>query len=235
MRLQIKTILALIKNQIQHGIKDDYMDIKTEAKIKIFFDKYKDWMPFGFKFIVCLALFRAITVIVFDSLDFSLPVIYVTIQSYLLFFILVLFLLPVVLFFIFDQFFSKIDFKYNRFLLCCLILKEHHSSSKLNLEINKLKQAIENESQLYNDLNKLDFPYINKFISRYYRYNNNYSHKKINHTSVKDDLLQLVKSESNIQPLMLENKSSFEQLDDVLGNLVKEQIKQKTDKTYLVN
>lgn len=211
------------------------MDIKTEAKIKIFFDKYKDWMPFGFKFIVCLALFRAITVIVFDSLDFSLPVIYVTIQSYLLFFILVLFLLPVVLFFIFDQFFSKIDFKYNRFLLCCLILKEHHSSSKLNLEINKLKQAIENESQLYNDLNKLDFPYINKFISRYYRYNNNYSHKKINHTSVKDDLLQLVKSESNIQPLMLENKSSFEQLDDVLGNLVKEQIKQKTDKTYLVN
>ena len=27
---------------------------------------------------------------------------------------------------------------------------------------------------------------------------------------------------------MLENKSSFEQLDDVLGNLIKEQIKQKT-------
>lgn len=204
------------------------MNIKTEAKIKIFFDKYKDWIPFGFKFIVCLALFRAITVIVFDSLDFSLPVTYVTIQSYLLFFILVLFLLPVVLFLIFDQFFSKIDFKYNRFLLCCLILKEHHSSSNLNLELNKLKQAIENKSQLYNDLSKSDFPYINKFISRYYRYNNNYSHKKINHTSVKDDLLQLVKSESNIQPLMLENKSSFEQLDDVLGNLVKEQIKQKT-------
>lgn len=228
MRLQTKNILALIKNQIQHGIKEDYMNIKTEAKIKIFFDKYKDWIPFGFKFIVCLALFRAITVIVFDSLDFSLPVTYVTIQSYLLFFILVLFLLPVVLFLIFDQFFSKIDFKYNRFLLCCLILKEHHSSSNLNLELNKLKQAIENKSQLYNDLSKSDFPYINKFISRYYRYNNNYSHKKINHTSVKDDLLQLVKSESNIQPLMLENKSSFEQLDDVLGNLVKEQIKQKT-------
>lgn len=227
MRLQTKNILALIKNQIQHGIKEDYMNIKTEAKIKIFFDKYKDWMPFGFKFIVCLALFRAITVIVFDSLDFSLPVTYVTIQSYLLFFILVLFLVPVVLFLIFDQFFSKIDFKYNRFLLCCLILKEHHSSSNLNLELNKLKQAIENKSQLYNDLSKSDFPYINKFISRYYRYNN-YSHKKINHTSVKDDLLQLVKSESNIQPLMLENKSSFEQLDDVLGNLVKEQIKQKT-------
>ena len=204
------------------------MNIKTEAKINVFFDKYKDWMPFGFKVIVCLALFRAITVIAFDSLGFSFPVTYVTTLSHLLFVILVLFLLPVVLFFIFDQFFSKINFKYNHFLLCCLILKEHHSSAKLNLELNKLKQAIENKSQLYNDLSKSDFPYINKFISRYYRYNNNYSHKKINHTSVKDDLLQLVKSESNIQPLMLENKSSFEQLDDVLGNLVKEQIKQKT-------
>ena len=215
MRLQIKTILALIKNQIQHGIKDDYMDIKTEANIKIFFDKYKDWMPFGFKFIVCLALFRAITVIVFDSLDFSLPVIYVTIQSYLLFFILVLFLLPVVLFFIFDQFFSKIDFKYNRFLLCCLILKEHHSSSKLNLEINKLKQAIENESQLYNDLNKLDFPYINKFVSRYYRY------KKFNHTSiknvVKDDLDKL--NTPNPQLLTIDN------VDNELNNLINNQFK----------
>ena len=38
---------------------------------------------------------------------------------------------------------------------------------KLKLELNKLKQAIENNSQLYNDLNKVDFPYINKFISRY--------------------------------------------------------------------
>ena len=114
-----------------------------------------------------------------------------------------------------------------------LFLKEHHSSSKLKLELNKLKQAIENKSQLYNDLNKVDFPYINKFISRYYRYNN-YSHKTNNHTSVKDDLLQLAKSELNTQPLMLDN-TSFKQLDDVLGNLVKDQIKQKIDEKHLVN
>ena len=116
--------------------------------------------------------------------------------------------------------------KTSKLILSYLLLKKHHSSSKLNLELNKLKQAIENKSQLYNDLNKADFPYINKFISRYYHYKN-HSHKKNNHTSVKDDLLQLVKSESNIQPLMLENKSSFEQLDDVLGSLIKDQIKQK--------
>ena len=121
--------------------------------------------------------------------------------------------------------------KTSKLILSYLLLKKHHSSSKLNLELNKLKQAIENKSQLYNDLNKNDFPYINKFISRYYHYKN-HSHKKNNHTLiknvVKDDLLQLSKYELNTKSLMLENTSSFEQLDDVLGNLVKEQIKQKT-------
>ena len=120
--------------------------------------------------------------------------------------------------------------KTSKLILSYLLLKKHHSSPKLKLELNKLKQAIENKSQLYNDLNKTDFPYINKFISRYYHYKN-HSNKKNNHTLiknvVKDDLLQLSKSELNTQPLMLENTSSFEQLDEVLGNLVKDQIKQK--------
>ena len=94
-------------------------------------------------------------------------------------------------------------------------MKEHHSSSKLNLEINKLKQAIENESQLYNDLNKLDFPYINKFVSRYYRY------KKFNHTSiknvVKDDLDKL--NTPNPQLLTIDN------VDNELNNLINNQFK----------
>ena len=144
-------------------------------------------------------------------------------------FILLLFITPI--YAIFVNFFANINFSHNYILLCHLLLKKNHSSSNLNLELNKLKQAIENKAQLYNDLNKTDFPYINKFISRYYRYKN-YSHKKTNHTSiknvVKDDLLQLSKSELNTQLLMLEHQSSFEQLDDVLGNLVKDQIKQKT-------
>ena len=132
-----------------------------------------------------------------------------------------------------DSFFFKIDFEYNQFLLCCLLLKKHHSSSKLKLELNKLKQAIENNSQLYNDLNKVDFPYINKFISRYKCYKNikfnSYVNKKLkNNSIVQDDLLQLALSEPDMQPFMLEHQSSFEQLDDVLGNLIKEQIKQKT-------
>ena len=193
------------------------MNIKTEAKINVIFDKYMNYMPFWFRFIACLTLFISITGIVFDSLGFSFPVTYVTIPSHLLFFILVLLLLPVVLFFIFGKFFSKTDFGYIYFLLYYLLLKEHHSSSKLNLEINKLKQAIENKSQLYNDLNKVDFPYINKFISRYYRYNNykekpNNNSKNIYNTDL--DKLNI----SNPQLLL-----TMDNVDNELNNLINNQ------------
>jgi hypothetical protein len=206
------------------------MNIKTEARIHVFFDKFKvlimSWEHLTFIAYLDVLIVLTTMVLIYFGFNFDrINVIGILMLPFSIF-ILLLFITPI--YAIFVNFFANINFSHNYILLCHLLLKKNHSSSKLDLELNKLKQAIENKSQLYNDLSKSDFPYINKFISRYYRYNNNYSHKKINHTSVKDDLLQLVKSESNIQPLMLENKSSFEQLDDVLGNLVKEQIKQKT-------
>ena len=192
-----------------------YMNIRTEAKINIIFGKYINYMPFGFKFIACLALFRAINLIAFDSLGFSFPVTYISTLTKLFVLISVLFLIPVIIYSIFKKFFSKINFEYNHFLLCHLLLKEHHSSSNLNLELNKLKEAIENESQLYNDLNKLDFPYINKFVSRYYRY------KKFNHTSikniVKDDLDKL----NTPNPHLL---LTMDNVDNELNNLINNQL-----------
>ena len=206
------------------------MDIKTEVKIHIIFYQYVGCIAFGIKFGLYLTLLISITGMFFDFLGFSIPVTYISTPPIMFIFILVLSMIPFIIYAIFEKNFSKINFDYNHLLLCYLLLKEHHSSSNLNLEINKLKRAIENKSQLYNDLSKSDFPYINKFISRYYRYKD-YSGKNFNHTLiknvVKDDLLQLSKSEFNTQSLMLEN-TSFEQLDDVLGNLVKDQIKQKT-------
>jgi hypothetical protein len=194
------------------------MNIRTEAKINIIFGKYINYMPFWFKFIACLALFRAINLIAFDSLVFSFPVTYISTLTKLFVLILVLFLIPIIIYSIFKKFFSKINFEYNHFLLCHLLLKEHHSSSNLNLELNKLKEAIENESQLYNDLNKLDFPYINKFISRYYRYNNykekqNNNNKKIYNTDL--DKLNI----SNPQLLSMDN------MDNELNNLINNQFK----------
>ena len=192
-----------------------HMNIRTEAKINIIFGKYINYMPFWFKFIACLALFRAITVITFDSLGFSFPVTYISTLTKLFVLISVLFLIPVIIYSIFKKFFSKINFEYNHFLLCHLLLKESHSSSKLDLELNKLKQAIENKSQLYNDLNKADFPYINKFVSRYYRY------KKFNHTSikniVKDDLDKL--NTPNPQVLL-----TMDNVDNELNNLINNQL-----------
>ena len=192
-------------------------------------------MNFSFlsKLIACPLLFIVLTEMFCNNFNFPLPTTYVTTLSIILLSTLILLLLTLVIYVVLDSFFFKIDFEYNQFLLCCLLLKKHHSSSKLKLELNKLKQAIENNSQLYNDLNKVDFPYINKFISRYKCYKNikfnSYVNKKLkNNSIVQDDLLQLALSEPDMQPFMLEHQSSFEQLDDVLGNLIKEQIKQKT-------
>ena len=42
----------------------------------------------------------------------------------------------------------------------------NHTSSKLNLEIEKLLQAFDNKSNIYRNLSETDFPYINKFIRR---------------------------------------------------------------------
>ena len=210
------------------------MNIRTEARIHVFLDKYTG-AAIQLLFLLCSSLLMILLVKFFATN----PVIIMNNNILTLMFNLLIgyFLIPMPFFIliliehtpdIFDVFFANMKFKHNKILLCHLLLKKHHSSSKLDLELNKLKEAIENESQLYNDLNKLDFPYINKFVSRYYRY------KKFNHTSVKDDLLQLAKSELNTQPLTLDN-TSFKQLDDVLGNLVKDQIKQKIDEKHLVN
>lgn len=42
----------------------------------------------------------------------------------------------------------------------------NHTSSNLNLEIEKLSRAFDNKSNIYKNLSETDFPYINKFIRR---------------------------------------------------------------------
>lgn len=56
-------------------------------------------------------------------------------------------------------------------ILTHLIYRNHknnkpHTSSKLNLEIEKLSRAFDNKSNIYKNLSETDFPYINKFIRR---------------------------------------------------------------------
>lgn len=56
-------------------------------------------------------------------------------------------------------------------ILTHLIYRKHknnktYTSSKLNLEIEKLSRAFDNKSNIYKNLSETDFPYINKFIRR---------------------------------------------------------------------
>lgn len=56
-------------------------------------------------------------------------------------------------------------------ILTHLIYRNHknnkpQTSSKLNLEIEKLSRAFDNKSNIYKNLSETDFPYINKFIRR---------------------------------------------------------------------
>lgn len=70
--------------------------------------------------------------------------------------------------------YNKLNFnipEFEKTILMHLIYKFHdkhkiHTSSKLNLEIEKLLQAFDNKSNIYKNLNETDFPYINKFIRR---------------------------------------------------------------------
>ena len=198
------------------------MDIRTEARVHVFLDKYTG-AAIQLLFLLCSSLLMILLVKFFATN----PVIIMNNNILTLMFNLLIgyFLIPMPFFIlilightpdIFDVFFANMKFKHNKILLCHLLLKKHHSSSKLKLELNKLKEAIENESQLYNDLNKLDFPYINKFISRYYRYNNykekqNNNNKKIYNTDL--DKLNI----SNPQLLSMDN------VDNELNNLINNQ------------
>ena len=46
------------------------------------------------------------------------------------------------------------------------LVNRKHKFIKLNLEIEKLSKAFNNHSNVYNELNSKDFPYLNKFLRR---------------------------------------------------------------------
>ena len=46
------------------------------------------------------------------------------------------------------------------------LVNRKHKFIKLNLEIEKLSKAFNNHSNVYNEFNNKDFPYLNKFLRR---------------------------------------------------------------------
>ena len=93
-----------------------------------------------------------------------------------------------------------------------LFNKPNHSS-KLNLELQKISKAVENESSLYQELNENDFPYLNKLFRRLNCLQA--THNNIENIS-SNDLNKL-----NISnPMLL----TFEQVDNELNNLIGQNI-----------
>ena len=106
---------------------------------------------------------------------------------------------------------------YNKqLILYCLFNKPHHSS-KLNLELQKISNAVKNKSTLYRDLNENDFPCLNKLFRRFKKKKKD-SLTSNNKSTVQNDLSKLNLYNSDEQKLLTVNH-----LDNELNNLINNQ------------
>lgn len=95
------------------------------------------------------------------------------------------------------------------------LFSKPNRSSKLNLELQKISKAVENKSNLYQELNENDFPYLNKLFRRLNCLQSAHNNNNIENIST-NDLNKL-----NIHnPMLL----TFEQVDNELNNLISQNI-----------
>ena len=199
------------------------MKIRTEAKIHVFFDKHIGliWQTLSFSslfLIILLLKFLANNPVIIMNNNILTSMVNLCIGLSLLLIPIFILLFSGNLPDIFDFFFANIKFKHDKILLCHLLLKQHHSSSKLKLELNKLEQAIKNKSKLYNDLNKDDFPYLTKLIERYYSYDNYKEKQNNNNKNIYNTDLEKLNT-PNPQLLLL----TMDDVDSELNNLINNQ------------
>ena len=103
-------------------------------------------------------------------------------------------------------------------------------SAKLKLEINKLINALENHSMIYEDLDKDDFPYLHKFLRRFKNKSNNT--KDQNNTKYTTLI-----SENDGQKLNInhQNLLTMDEVDNKLNDLVYSKIVKIKDDVYILN
>ena len=98
-------------------------------------------------------------------------------------------------------------------ILYCLF-KKSHCSSKLNLELQKISKTVENKSSLYHDLDKSDFPCLNKLFRRL---NSLQGTLKDEDSHIKNISFNDL---NKLNPILL----TFEQVDNELNNLINQNI-----------
>ena len=163
------------------------MNIKILSKINIFLTEFVVFSKMVFfcyfknfftKFLLILGLFTTgigFFIILFSTIfdahilidDLLCQVIFYLSTIYFLTFIisLLLFLIgDIILEYINKYFYLNISL--SKINTVSYLFVRNHTSSKLNLEIEKLSRAFDNKSNIYRNLSETDFPYINKFIRR---------------------------------------------------------------------
>ena len=109
-------------------------------------------------------------------------------------------------------------------------------STKLTLEINKLINTLENNSMIYADLDKDDFPYLHKFLRRFTNKSNNT--KDQNNTKyTKYTKYTTLISENDRQKLNInhQNLLTMDEVDNQLNDLVYSNISKIKDNVHILN
>lgn len=163
------------------------MDIKTLSKINIFLTEFVVFSKIVFfcyfknsctKFLLILSLFATgigFLINLFPTIpdshilidDLLCQVIFYLSTIYFLTFIisLLLFLIgDTLLEYINKNFYLNISLA--KINTVSYLFVKHHISSKFNLELRKLSESIKNKSNIYSNLDKNDFPQINKLFRR---------------------------------------------------------------------
>ena len=102
-------------------------------------------------------------------------------------------------------------------------------SKKLTLELNKLIHTLENHSMIYEDLDKDDFPYLNKFLRRF----NNKSNNTKDQNNTKYTTLI---SENDRQKLNINHQKllTMDGVDNQLNDLVYSEITKIKDNSHVL-
>lgn len=106
-------------------------------------------------------------------------------------------------------------------------------STKLTLEINKLINTLENNSMIYADLDKDDFPYLHRLLKRF----KNKSNKTKDLNNTKYTKYTTLISENDRQKLNINHQKllTMEEVDNQLNDLVYSNISKIKDNVHLLN
>jgi hypothetical protein len=109
--------------------------------------------------------------------------------------------------------------------------KQSKYSANLALELNKLINTLENNSMIYEDLDKNDFPYLHKFLKRFKNSSaSNIAHDDINDINIiQDDIdkMQTIKQPNISNPKLL---LTMDHLDDELCYQINNNMMQNINK-----